>query len=151
MLHLVRKKAELWALCGCHGVVAHERILTCSTCGNIDTRTLRCLRRSRRDGSVIVVVETVADLWAWSGRRPSARAIMCWAARSPRSMASGRRTSISTASSPVRRKVGVREVILAVNATVDGQTTAHYITDLLAPYDIKVTAAGPWRAGGWRA
>jgi recombination protein RecR len=34
---------------------------------------------------------------------------------------------------------GVAEVVLAVNATVDGQTTAHYITDLLAPYSVKVT------------
>ena len=34
---------------------------------------------------------------------------------------------------------GVAEVVLAVNATVDGQTTAHYITDLLAPYEVKVT------------
>ena len=34
---------------------------------------------------------------------------------------------------------GVKEVILAVNATVDGQTTAHYITDLLTPYQVKVS------------
>ena len=32
----------------------------------------------------------------------------------------------------------IREVILALNATVDGQTTAHYITDLLEPYHVKV-------------
>ena len=33
----------------------------------------------------------------------------------------------------------VKEIILAVNATVDGQTTAHYITDLLSPYNVKIT------------
>ena len=36
-------------------------------------------------------------------------------------------------------KGGVQEVVLAVNATVDGQTTAHYITELLSPYPVKVT------------
>ena len=42
---------------------------------------------------------------------------------------------------------GVKEVILAVNATVDGQTTAHYITELLGPYQREMHQARPWRAG----
>ncbi len=41
----------------------------------------------------------------------------------------------------------IREVILAVNATVEGQTTAHYLTDQLSDFDVKDDAAGAWRAG----
>ena len=64
---------------------------------------------------------------------------MCSAARCRRSTASAPTISRSTGSSRASRRAGSTEVVLAVNATVDGQTTAHYITDLLAPYSVKIT------------
>ena len=64
---------------------------------------------------------------------------MCWAACCRRSTASGRPTSPFSRSSPASPPAGLSEVILAVNATVDGQTTAHYLIDCLADYPVKVT------------
>ena len=64
---------------------------------------------------------------------------MCSAACCRRSTASAPRISRSTALVARVAAGGVAEVVLAVNATVDGQTTAHYITDLLAPYSVKIT------------
>ena len=64
-LHLIRKKDELLGPLADAMQVARERIITCTACGNVDTIdpcTICC--DERRDASVIVVVETVADLWA---------------------------------------------------------------------------------------
>ncbi len=63
---------------------------------------------------------------------------MCSAARFPRSMAS-RPEKLNVAALADRVKAGVTEVILAVNATVEGQTTAHYLMDTLEPSGVKVT------------
>ena len=72
---------------------------------------------------------------------------MCWAARCRRSRVSGRR--ILSIARLVERAAGggVKEVVLAVNATVEGQTTAHYITDRLKALGDRDVAARPWRAG----
>ena len=74
-----------------------------------------------------------------SGRARSGPAITCSAACCRRSTASARPTSTSTSLVARVAAGGIGEVILAVNATVDGQTTAHYIIDLLAGRPVKVT------------
>ncbi|KAF0210562.1 MAG: hypothetical protein FD172_2616 [Methylocystaceae bacterium] len=64
-LHLIRKREELLAPLAEAMRVAQERIVVCSICGNIDTSDpCTICRDARRDGSILVVVETVADLWA---------------------------------------------------------------------------------------
>jgi len=64
-LHLIRKREELLAPLADALHVAHEKIAVCSSCGNIDTLDpCTVCRDERRDAGVIVVVETVADLWA---------------------------------------------------------------------------------------
>ena len=67
------------------------------------------------------------------------RATTCSAARCRRSTASARRTLSIDALVTRAHEPAVTEVILALNATVDGQTTAHYITDLLHDANVKVT------------
>ncbi len=69
----------------------------------------------------------------------STAAITCSAARCRRSTASARRTSTIDALVSRAHAPEVKEVILALNATVDGQTTAHYITELLHEAGVKVT------------
>ena len=64
---------------------------------------------------------------------------MCWAARCRRWRASGRRTSTSRRCWRASREGGVTEVILALGATVDGATTAHWLTDRLKPLGVTVT------------
>jgi recombination protein RecR len=139
-LHLIRKREQLLAPLAEAMQVACERVVTCSTCGNVDTRdpcTICC--DPRRDASMLVVVESVSDLWALERA-----AIM----RAPYHVLGGTLSpldgigpdDLNLASLAARVSEGqFKEVILAVNATVDGQTTAHYITDLLGPYGVKVT------------
>ena len=64
-LHLIRKRHDLMGPLAQAMQVAHERILTCSACGNVDTRDpCTICADPRRDPGTLVVVETVADLWA---------------------------------------------------------------------------------------
>jgi recombination protein RecR len=139
-LHLIRKKEELLAPLGTAMQVAAERIVVCATCGNIDTSDpCAVCTDGRRDSGTIIVVETVADLWALERSAAMRTAYhVLGGTLSPLDGVGPKDLNldrlVSRASDP-----SVREVILAVNATVDGQTTAHYITDLLSHLPVKVT------------
>jgi len=139
-LHLIRKREELLGPLADAMRVASERIVTCSTCGNIDTRDPCSLcADARRDGATLVVVETVGDLWALERAQVlNARYHVLGGALSPLDGVGPDDLNIAALVNRVAAG-GVREVILAVNATVDGQTTAHYITELLSPYELKCT------------
>ena len=139
-LHLIRKREDLLAPLADALRVAYERIAVCSICGNIDTLDpCTVCRDDRRDKSVIVVVETVADLWALE-RAAAIRARYHVLGGTLSALDGVGPKDLNLASLVERvRADGVGEIILAVNATVDGQTTAHYIIDLLAHLPVKVT------------
>jgi recombination protein RecR len=139
-LHLVKKREQLLAPLSEAMAIARERIVVCSACGNIDTSDPCSLCRDpRRDDGLIVVVADIADLWALersgavSGRYHVLGGVL--------SALDGIRPEHLALDALVTRasESGVKEVILALNATVDGQTTAHFITDLLAHLPLKVT------------
>ncbi len=139
-LHLIRKKDELLGPLADAMQVARERIITCTACGNVDT-TDPCTicRDERRDPSVIVVVETVADLWALERAGAiRARYHVLGGTLSPLDGIGPKDLNLTSLVDRVQKE-GTREIILAVNATVDGQTTAHYVTDLLSAQNIRVT------------
>jgi recombination protein RecR len=117
-----------------------ETIQVCGACGNIDSQNpcTVCVD-PRRDPSIIVVVADVADLWALE----RAHAVNCryhvlGGTLSPLEGVGPQDLTIDALVSRAHDSV-VKEVILALNATVDGQTTAHYITDLLHNAEVKVT------------
>jgi recombination protein RecR len=139
-LHLIRKRDELLAPLADAMLAARERIVMCSTCGNIDSSDpCTICRDARRDGSILVVVETVADLWALErAGLLNARYHVLGGVLSPLDGVGPDDLTIAALVERVRAGP-VGEVVLAVNATVDGQTTAHYIADLLQPHGVKVT------------
>jgi recombination protein RecR len=139
-LHLIRKREALLEPLAEAMRVAAERIMTCSICGSVDSRDPCTICADReRDRSTIVVVETVGDLWALE--RAGALRARYHVLGGVLSPLDGVGPSDLNLASLVDRvdAGGVDEVILAVNATVDGQTTAHYIVDLLADRPVKVT------------
>ncbi len=139
-LHLVKKKDELLAPLSQAMAVAAETVVVCSTCGNVDTRDpCTICSDPRRDQSTIIVVEDVADLWALERAGAiNARYHVLGGALSPLDGVGPDELAIDKL---VRRVAagGIGEVILAVNATVEGQTTAHYIMDRLVGSGVKVT------------
>ena len=139
-LHLIKKREALMAPLIGALQTAMDRIQVCKTCGNIDT-TDPCTicTDPRRDPAIIVVVADVADLWALE----RANAInglyhVLGATLSPLDGIGPDDLAIDSLVSRAHQSQ-VKEVVLALNATVDGQTTAHYITDLLQDADVKVT------------
>src|SRR6202021_519611 len=111
---------------------AIEKIEVCRTCGNIDTQNpCTVCTDPRRDPAALVVVADVADLWALERAHAiNARYHVLGGTLSPLDGIGPDDLSIDAlikrASDPA-----VKEIILALSATVDGQSTAHYITDLL--------------------
>jgi recombination protein RecR len=139
-LHLIRKREQLLGPLAEAMQVARERIVVCSECGNVDScDPCTICRDGRRDVKLLVVVETVADLWALERAGAlSARYHVLGGTLSPLDGIGPDDLNLKSLAGRVARDE-VTEVVLAVNATVDGQTTAHYITDLLAPFNVRVT------------
>ena len=139
-LHLIKKREPLMAPLAAALQIAIEKIEVCRTCGNIDTQNpCTVCTDPRRDASVIVAVADVADLWALERAEVlNARYHVLGGTLSPLDGIGPQDLTIDGLISRAHDPA-VKEVILALNATVDGQTTAHYITDLLHGANVLVT------------
>jgi recombination protein RecR len=139
-LHLFKKREPLMTPLASALQIALDKIVVCSVCGNIDTRNpCTVCTDPRRDASIIVVVADVADLWALERASAiNARYHVLGGTMSPLDGVGPEDLSIDALVNRAHDDA-VTEVILALNATVDGQTTAHYITDLLHNAKVKVT------------
>ncbi len=117
-----------------------ERLVECATCGNVDT-TDPCgiCSDPRRDQRALCVVEDVADLWALDRSRLFTGRYHVLGGRL--SALDGVRPEDLTIA-PLLARVeagGIDEVVLAMNATLEGQTTAHYISERLEGFPVRVT------------
>tara|TARA_R100001132_G_scaffold9379_1_gene8925 strand:- start:2124 stop:2729 length:606 start_codon:yes stop_codon:yes gene_type:complete len=119
---------------------AGEKIERCKVCGNFDTvQPCAVCQAGGRDDALVCVVEDVPDLWAlerggaFRGRYHVLGGVL--------SAIDGITPDDLNIPSLVTRvdAGGIREVILALNATVDGQTTAHYVAELLEGKGVSVT------------
>ena len=136
---LKRKEALMHPLAEALSVAA-VRVVTCSVCGSFDTSDpCGVCRDERRDPSILCVVEEVADVWAlerasgFKGRyHVLGGTLSALDGVGPEDLNIA--ALVTRASDPA-----VAEVILAMDATVDGQTTAHYITDRLAGANVAVS------------
>ena len=117
-----------------------ETLVECTTCGNVDTRNPCAIcADAKRDAGQICVVEDVADLWALDRARlfPGTYHVL------------GGRLSALDGVGPEDLSIdsligrvavgGVDEVVLAMNATLEGQTTAHYLAERLGEYPVRIT------------
>jgi recombination protein RecR len=139
-LHLIKKREQLMAPLASALSVAADKIQVCRTCGNIDTQNpCTVCTDPRRDASMIVVVADVADLWALERAHAiNARYHVLGGTLSPLDGVGPEDLTIDALVTRAHA-AEVKEVILALNATVDGQTTAHYVTDLLTEANVAVT------------
>lgn len=117
-----------------------ESLVECTTCGNIDT-TNPCgiCRDPRRDSRALCVVEEVADLWALDRARLfTGRYHVLGGRLSALDGVRPEDLAIDTLLSRVSEG-GIDEVLLAMNATLEGQTTAHYISERLEGLPVRTT------------
>ncbi len=139
-LHLVKKKEQLLGPLALALTEARDAILTCETCGNIDTVSPCTLcRDEKRDRSLICVVEEVGDLWALE--RAGVLNGLYHVLGGTLSPLDGVGPEDLTIAKLIERARApdVAEVLLALNATVEGQSTAHYLTDQLQGADVAVS------------
>jgi recombination protein RecR len=139
-LALLKKRDQLMVPLSQALSEAAARVVACSVCGSLDT-TDPCAvcADSHRDGGLICVVEDVGALWAmerggaWRGRYHVLGGLL--------SALDGVGPETLRVETLVRRAAtpDVREVVLALPATVDGQTTAHYLVECLAGAAVEVT------------
>jgi recombination protein RecR len=139
-LFLIKKREQIMAPLAAAVQTALEKIEICNTCGNVDTQNpCTVCRDVNRDGAIIVVVADVADLWALErAHAVNARYHVLGGTLSPLDGIGPQDLTIDALVSRAHDPA-VKEIILALNATVDGQTTAHYITDLLHDAGVTVT------------
>src|SRR5215469_11157163 len=138
-LVLLKKREALLEPLGQAMRDAAAAIRVCETCGNLDTTSPCAICRDpRRDTHVLCVVEDVADLWALERAGVfKGRYHVLGGALSALDGMTPEKLNVATLLSRLKPDVG--EVILAMNATVEGQTTAHYLMDVLGPSNVKVT------------
>ena len=140
VLHLLRKReVALVPLLEALASV-NERMRTCGTCGNVDTTDPCAICADpRRDARSLCVVEEVADLWALERSRLFPGRFHVLGGKLS-ALDGVRPEDLNIAALIARIAVGgVDEVVLAMNATLEGQTTAHYIADRLETYPIRLT------------
>jgi len=117
---------------------AATAIRPCSVCGNLDTlEPCTICRDPERDSTTICVVEDLADLWALE--RTGAFAGRYHVLGGTLSALDGIGPEELNIERLLARVRPGQELVLALNATVEGQTTAHYLVDRLAGRDIKVS------------
>ena len=128
---------------------AAQAVKPCSRCGNLDSRDpCTICADPGRDRTMICVVEGVGDLWALE-RAHVHRGLYHVLGGTLSALAGTRPEDLNVASLLARVSEGhnsaearVREVILALGATVDGATTAHWLTDRLRPFGVTVSRVG---------
>ena len=140
VLHLMkRRESALDPLLSALKAVA-ESLSICATCGNVDTSDpCTICRDPRRDDKMLCVVEEVADLWALDRSRLFPGRYHVLGGRL--SALEGVRPEDLTIDSLIRRVSagGIDEVVLAMNATLEGQTTAHYLAERLENFPVRLT------------
>jgi recombination protein RecR len=139
-LHLLKKRETLMQPLGTALADAARTIRACSVCGNLDTvDPCSICADPTRDQGLICVVEDVGDLWAIErGRIFSGRYHVLGGSLSALDGIGPDELNIAGLVDRVAAS-GVREVIVATNATVDGQTTAHYLAERLSQLGVPLT------------
>jgi recombination protein RecR len=140
VLHLMKKReAALQPLLAALNQVA-DKLSTCSICGNVDTSDpCGICSDPRRDPKSLCVVEEVSDLWALDRSRLFPGRYHVLGGRL--SALEGIRPEDLSIDKLVKRVAegGIDEVVLAMNATLEGQTTAHYLAERLEKFPIRLT------------
>ena len=140
VLHLLKRRETALEPLRAALEAVGERLTTCTTCGNVDTTDPCAICADpRRDARALCVVEEVADLWALDRSRLFPGRFHVLGGRL--SALDGVRPDDLSIDLLIRRIAngGIDEVVLAMNATLEGQTTAHYIAERIEQFPVRVT------------
>lgn len=140
VLHLIKKRDQTLEPLLTALAEVGEKLVACTTCGNVDTSNpCTVCRDHKRDDTMLCVVEDVADLWALDKARLFPGRYHVLGGRL--SALDGVRPEDLSIDQLLARleKGGIDEVVLAMNATLEGQTTAHYLAERLERFPVRIT------------
>ncbi|VAW14148.1 Recombination protein RecR [hydrothermal vent metagenome] len=139
VLHLIKRKDALMSPLAIAMQRAVEAVLICRTCGNIDTISpcAICADQRRAESGMLIVVEDVSDLWALE--RAGIGQVRYHVLGGVLSPLDGVGPEDLAIDALIARADEFSEIVLAFNATVEGQTTAHYITERIGGSGVKIT------------
>ena len=140
VLHLLKQRESLMQPLADALIKTANSTLTCETCGNLDTASpCHVCMDAKRDESILCVVEDVADLWALERGRifPGRYHVLGGVLSAIDGIGPDQLNIASLLTRAVHPEV--KEIIIATNATVDGQTTAHYLSERLRDAGVKIT------------
>jgi recombination protein RecR len=139
VLHLIKRKEQLMIPLSAALDRAVLAVRSCEICGNVDSASpcAICADPRRGESGILIVVEDVADLWALE--RAGVGAVRYHVLGGVLSPLDGVGPDDLNLEGLMARAPDYSEIVLAMNATIEGQTTAHYITDRLAGTDVKIT------------
>lgn len=140
VLHMLKKRETLLYPLADGLKIAGDTVCDCAVCGNLDTTSpCHVCQDTSRDKTTLCVVEDVADMWAmlrtgaYTGQFHILGGVL-----SPMDGITPNELHISGLLKRMETDT-IHEVILATNLTVEGQSTAHYITEILEPYTVTIT------------
>ncbi|MFZ5609954.1 MAG: recombination mediator RecR [Pseudomonadota bacterium] len=141
VLHLLKRREALLPPLIAALQTVEARITRCAVCGNLDTvQPCAICTDPRRDDALLCIVEEVADLWALDRARAfNGRYHILGGVLSALDGVTPEELNIASLEARLA-KGAVREVVLALSATVDGQTTAHYLEERLTGHDLLVSS-----------
>ena len=139
-LHLIKKKDQLMTPLAAALTRTRDTIVVCERCGNVDTASPCTICADvRRDDALICVVEEVGDLWALERASViKGRYHVVGGTLSPLDGVGPEELNIASLIERAKSDA-VKEVLLALNATVEGQSTAHYLMDALEGCGVSIT------------
>jgi recombination protein RecR len=139
VLKLINNREELMKNLTNTLALTYKNVVRCQTCGNLKSSNLKCICFSKKYDQ-ICVVENIADMWVIesTGIYKGHYHILGGTLPSFESKNSGNSLLIDSLVNRVKKN-SVKEVILATSASIEGETTAHYITDSLKNITVKIT------------
>ncbi len=139
VLHLIKRKEGLMVPLAGAMQRAVEAVVECAQCGNVDTVSpcSICTDPRRSQNTMLLVVEDVSDLWAME--RAAVGPVRYHVLGGVLSPLDGVGPQDLNIDALIARAAGFSEIVLAVNATVEGQTTAHFIADRLEGTGVRIT------------
>lgn len=140
VLHLLKRRETTLAPLLSALAAVNDRLETCAVCGNVDTSNPCAICADpRRDSKSLCVVEDVADLWALDRAKLFTGKYHVLGGKLS-ALDGVRPEDLNIAALLARIEGGgIDEVVLAMNATLEGQTTAHYLAERLEAYPVRIT------------
>ena len=140
VLHLLKDKEKLLLPLIEDLTTVANNIRSCMECGNLDENEIcKICKDSSRNQNLLCVVETVADLWAlersnvYNGKYHILGGVL-----SAIDGVNPEQLNIASLEKRLENK-SITEIIIAISATLDGQTTAHYLAEILSKFNINIT------------